>query len=123
VTNLGPALQAGDTFQFFNQAVSGFTTINLPAVSPLSWANDLASNGTIQVVPSSMNPTNITTQVSGNGLTLAWPSDHTGWQLQCQTNSLLGTNWVIVAGSATTNQVSVPINPTNGSIFFRLVYP
>ena len=35
----------------------------------------------------------------------------------------LGTNWGDVPGSTETNQVSVPINPTNDSVFFRLLYP
>lgn len=45
---------------------------------------------------------------------------------QAQTNSLntgLGTNWVTVSGSSDTNQFSVPINTTNDSLFFRLIYP
>jgi hypothetical protein len=28
-----------------------------------------------------------------------------------------------VNDSTTTNQIIVPINPTNGSVFFRLAYP
>ena len=59
-------------------------------------------------------------------LTLSWPADHTGWQLQTQANSLsagINTNWVNVVGSTTTNKVVVPINPINGTVFYRLVYP
>jgi hypothetical protein len=33
------------------------------------------------------------------------------------------TNWVDVAGSTATNQVVIPINITNGSVFYHLVYP
>jgi hypothetical protein len=72
------------------------------------------------------NPTNITAQVAGNALLLSWPSDHTGWRLQVQTNSLaqgLGTNWVTVANSTLTNQIVAPIDPANGGVFYRLVYP
>jgi hypothetical protein len=72
------------------------------------------------------NPTNITSVVNGNNLTLSWPADHTGWRLQSQTNALsvgLTTNWVNVAGANTTNQVTIPIGSTNGSVFFRLIYP
>ena len=58
----------------------------------------------------------------GGNLTLSWPLDHTGWTLQVQTNSL-STNWVTVTGSSITNQMIIPINPANGSEFFRLVYP
>jgi hypothetical protein len=42
-----------------------------------------------------------------------------------QTNSLLQgltANWVDVAGSAITNQVSIPINAADGSIFYRLLF-
>ena len=72
------------------------------------------------------NPTNIVASVSGNQLTLAWPVDHTGWQLQVQTNSLsvgLGANWFPVSGSTGVNQVVVPMDPAKGSVFYRLVYP
>ena len=59
-------------------------------------------------------------------LQISWPADHTGWQLQSQTNNLtsgLGTNWVNVTGSDQTNQMTVPLDSTNGSVFFRLVRP
>ncbi|HEU5397331.1 MAG TPA: LamG-like jellyroll fold domain-containing protein, partial [Verrucomicrobiae bacterium] len=71
-------------------------------------------------------PTNIVTSVSGGVLTLSWPGDHTGWRLQVQTNSLnsgLGTNWYDVPNATLTNQVSLPISATNGSVFYRMVYP
>ena len=40
------------------------------------------------VVGVATNPTNITSTVSGNVLSLTWPADHIGWHLQVQTNSL-----------------------------------
>jgi hypothetical protein len=72
------------------------------------------------------NPTNLLFQVTGNNLTLNWPADHMGWQLQVQTNSTaqgLGTNWFNIADSSTTNQITIPINPSNGCVFYRLIYP
>ena len=63
---------------------------------------------------------------AGNQLQLNWPVDHTGWQLQSQPNSLamrLGTNWVNMTGSAQTNLFLVPLDTTNGTVFFRLVRP
>jgi autotransporter-associated beta strand protein len=125
VVKLGPTLQPGDVFQLFNQPVSGFGTVTLPAVSPNGWANNLANNGTIAVV-SKTSPPLTTLAAGGNVLTLTWPADHAGWQLQVQTNNLaqgLGTNWVNVAGSTTTNQMVIPMNENNGSVFYRLVYP
>ncbi len=71
-------------------------------------------------------PTNITMSSVSNQLTLSWPLTHYGWQLQVQTNNLavgISTNWVNVSGTIGTNQVVIPINLTNGSVFYRLVYP
>jgi autotransporter-associated beta strand protein len=127
VTNLGPMLQPGDTFQLFNRSVVGFTTVSLPNIAPYVWTNNLAVNGAIQVVlPMATNPTNIIVQLNGGNLTLAWPSDHIGWKLQAQTNDLavgVGTNWVDVSGSTITNQMNIPISPANGGVFFRLISP
>jgi autotransporter-associated beta strand protein len=122
VNNLGPALQVGDVFQLFNQPVSGFATVNLPPVGSNGWANNLANNGTIAVV--STAPPNVLTQVGSGTLTLTWPADHAGWQLQVQTNSSaqgLGTNWFNITGSIGTNQMAIPINTTDGNVFYRLL--
>ncbi len=74
-----------------------------------------------------LNPTNIVFSVTGgNQLTLTWPADHTGWRLLAQTNSLsvgLSTNWSTVPNSTNVNQVTIPMNLTNGSVFYRLTYP
>jgi autotransporter-associated beta strand protein len=121
VTNLGPALQLGDTFQLFNKPAGGFSTINLPNVSPYAWANNVAVDGSVKVAVASMNPTNITIQVVGSNFTLSWPLDHTGWQLQIQTNGI-GTNWTSVPGSTSTNLATFLINTSYDSVFFRLIY-
>ncbi|HEU6448626.1 MAG TPA: autotransporter-associated beta strand repeat-containing protein [Verrucomicrobiae bacterium] len=136
VNNIGP--EAGATFHLFNQAVTGFTAgvnLTLPALSGTNlWANNLAVDGTITLEAPPLatvntNSTNIVFSVSGNALTLSWPSDHTGWRLQVQTNSLAtGLNvdsnaWFDVAGSTGTNAVTIPVNPDSGSVFYRMVYP
>jgi autotransporter-associated beta strand protein len=135
VTNLGPALHVGDSFQLFSSSVSGFASVNLQtndAVNNVSytWSNTLNSDGKITVAsvisPVNTSPTNIVSKVNGSNLELSWPVDHTGWTLQAQTNSLtvgLGTNWINVPGSASVNSVTNAINPANGSVFYRLVYP
>jgi len=63
-------------------------------------------------------------QRNGNQLDISWPP--TGGHLEAQTNSLsvgLGTNWGTVPGSAATNHVVVPLDPSNGSVFYRLAVP
>jgi hypothetical protein len=74
----------------------------------------------------SLAPTNITLQASSGQLQLSWPPDHLGWRLQIQINDLskgIGTNWVTVPNSTNVCQINVTVNPTNGSVFLRLVYP
>ena len=124
-------LVQGDTFKIFNAgSYSGsFAATSLPALdSGLAWdLSKLAVNGTISVAQSvNTTPTNMTFQVTGNSLDISWPADHTGWQLQGQTNSPntgLTTSWFTVPGSATTNHVIMTIDPANGSVFYRLIYP
>ncbi|MDR3459783.1 MAG: autotransporter-associated beta strand repeat-containing protein [Verrucomicrobiae bacterium] len=72
------------------------------------------------------NPTNLISVVTGGTLQLSWPTDHTGWRLQAQTNSLstgLGTNWVDVPNTSTVNSYTNVINAATGSVFYRMVYP
>jgi fibronectin-binding autotransporter adhesin len=132
VNNVGATnFAAGDTFQLFNKAFPGtFTATNLPVLAaPLYWTNNISVNGSIAVgttVTVNPNPTNITFSVSGNVLTLTWPADHTGWRLQTQTNGLnigLNTNWAEVAGATGLNMTNFVINPANGTVFYRMVYP
>ena len=73
-----------------------------------------------------LNPTNITAVLAGNLLTLSWPTDHLGWRLQVQTNALpagLSTNWATLPGSDLVNSTNFTINPANGAVFYRMVYP
>jgi len=132
VTNLGPTLVAGDTFQLFSVPVTGFSSVSLPLTNAAqtvsyTWQNDLATAGSITVASIinlvNTNSTNITFSVSGGNLTLSWPQDHTGWRLQVQTNSLTGNNWVTVPGSTNVDSIVVPIATTNGAAFYRMVYP
>ena len=82
-----------------------------------------SANGTGGIVYK-LVPVRLAVQVSGNALDISWPV--TGGRLQAQTNAPgvgLGTNWVTLPGSTTTNQVAVPLNPANGSVFYRLAVP
>jgi hypothetical protein len=133
VNNIGAALQLNDTFTLFTSVTNrgAFAVTTLPALSSgLGWSNSLAINGKLTVIATvNTNPTNITFSVSGNVLTLTWPADHTGWRLLAQTNGLgvglvPSTNaWVTVPNSASVNTTNITINPVNGTVFYRLVYP
>ncbi len=133
VTNTGADLVAGDTFKLF-EATSyggGFTLLSMTPGQVVTWnTGNLTANGTITVstaVPAlPSTPTNIVGVVVNGNLEISWPIDYTGWLLQGQTNVItvgLSNNWATVPGSAATNRVILPINPANGSCFFRLVHP
>lgn len=80
----------------------------------------------LYVLVHSAKPALLPASLNATQLQLNWPDINKGWRLETQTNSLaagLGTNWVTVPGSAATNQVTLPIVATNGSVFFRLAYP
>lgn len=133
ITNVGPTLIGGTTFQLFNHGVSAFTSVNLPATDAsgqitYTWdTSDLTVGGSITLTAGlSTTPVAVNTAVSGNTLQISWPTDHIGWTLQNQTNALnvgITSTWYDVAGSATTNQVFRPINPANPTVFYRLTLP
>jgi autotransporter-associated beta strand protein len=133
ISNISGTLTASDTFPLFSSATySGMFTALSPATpgNGLVWdTSTLATDGTLRISTGSVinpNPTNITATVVGGSLQLTWPSDHTGWTLQAQTNSLsvgLSNNWVNIPASTATNKFVVPLIPGNGAIFYRLVLP
>jgi len=122
-----PALN--NSFKLFTAAShsGNFAATNLPVLgSGLAWSWNPAG-GTLSVVSGvNLNPTNIVATVSGSTLTISWPADHTGWTLQCQTNSLgvgLTTSpgaWINVPGSTTVDSVSITTDPHQPTVFYRL---
>jgi autotransporter-associated beta strand protein len=134
VTNVGPDLVTGDSYQLFSIPMTGTpAAVSLPVQNAAAtityvWTNKLAIDGTIQVLsgasPVNSSPTNITAAFSGNNLDLSWPADHTGWTLQTNSVGLANTNsWFPLAGSAATNHVVISVDRTQPNVFYRLVYP
>lgn len=126
VTNLGAALQAGDTFTLFTGPLLNGNAMSVSGGgASVTWTNKLAVNGTISVLAvTSTTPTNITSSVSGNNLTLSWPSSHLTWTLQSNSVSVTSSgSWFPVAGSTATNSMTFTINPAASNVFYRMVYP
>jgi autotransporter-associated beta strand protein len=107
-----------------------FSTITLPNV--VSYSNHLATDGAITVLQAAASvntqPCPITMSKTASGMTLSWPSDHTGWRLTTQTNAIanglrMTNTWYTVTGSATTNSITLPIDKNQPTIFYRLTYP
>jgi hypothetical protein len=131
VVTLAGTITAGNTFKMFSATnyVGTFASL-LPATpgTGLAWnTNTLTTDGTLRVISTvNTSRTNITFAISGNQLTLSWPADHIGWRLQSQTNPPgvgLRTNWSDYPGSTTVNSITTSMSPTNGSVFYRMIYP
>ena len=91
-------------------------------------AGKLTVDGSIKVVTaaSSEPPEIASVVVSGNQLQLNWPANNIGWRLQVQTNGFnagIGSVWYDVGNSTTTNQITVPIDPANPTVFYRMISP
>ena len=124
-------LAAGNSYPLVSYAgaLSG-NFANLQLQMPYGWRGMLV-NGANQILLANVAVVSIAAPLvsaafSGQQLQLNWPADHTGWRLQAQTNSLndgLSTNWVTVTSSSNTNQMTIPVSPAGGSVFYRLVYP
>ncbi len=133
VLNVGGigAATNGAVVKLFDAAAcdGSFTETSLPVLPVgLAWDTSGLANGTIQIVQSSINttPTNLTYSITGDQLDISWPADQIGWRLEGQTNSIdvgMSSNWFTVPDSATTNRVILTVDPANGAVFYRLVYP
>ena len=85
----------------------------------VKWSNNLAVDGTISVA--SVAPT-LNFVNNGTSLQFSWTGN---FKLQSQTNALsvgLRTNWFDYPGGGS-SPVTVPINPANPAVFFRLISP
>ncbi len=131
VTNVGAtALVVGDKFTLFSKPVAGGAALTVTGAGA-TWTNNLAVDGSISALTVTLgiatNAISMTNSYSGGNLHLSWPTDHIGWHLEAQTNTLAtglrNTNWFPWPNSSTTNSVSIPVNSTNPSVFFRLVSP
>lgn len=111
-----------------NYTNTGLTngTLYYFVVSATNAWGESANSTPVSARPLSPVATNLTCAAGSGQLQVNWPPDHTGWLLQAQTNSPgagLGTNWVTVPVSAATNQMALPMDSTNGSVFLRLMHP
>jgi alpha-N-arabinofuranosidase len=122
----GYSAVATNTSLVFTNAGLSNGTLYYYVVSALNGAGESTNSTPVSARPTSSASVAMNAVNAGGQLQISWPTDHTGWQLQSQTNHLtsgLGTNWVNLPASMQTNQMTVPLNSTNGAVFFRLVRP
>jgi len=74
--------------------------------------------------PPPAEPTPLSMEITGNVMDFSWPSNYFGCRLESNAVSLTATgSWFTVPDSATTNEISMPINMGSSNVFFRLAYP
>jgi autotransporter-associated beta strand protein len=114
------AFTVGQQFVLFSGA--GATNASNFASIQSTGLNFGFTNGVLTLLSTSAtNPTNILFHVSGNTLTLSWPSDHLGWTLYSNSVSLRATNqWFPLAGTSSVTSTNLTINHSQANVFFRL---
>ena len=116
LNNLGESQYAGDPL--FNGRLDELFIYNY-ALSDAEITR-LAAN---QPPPPTV-PTIMSTSVSGSTFVFAWPTNYVGCRLESNAVNLTATgSWFTVFGSASTNQMFLPINMSGTNVFFRLAYP
>ena len=134
LTNIAGVPPVGAIYKLFTLGTGGtyagaFTSVVSANPGITYDSSKLNVDGTVKVLTTvSTTPIDIETTTGPGGITVKWPADHTGWTLLAQTNAInvglvIAGPWTPVPGSTTTNQVTIPINPANGTVFLRLISP
>jgi hypothetical protein len=133
--NLASSTTNGGPYAVFAANLTGLSYTNTGladgttyyfVVSAANLAGTSSNSAPASAQPVALAPPVFNVAVNGGQIQINWPQPNTGWSLQVQTNppgNGIGTNWVVVPGANLTNQWSLPIGSTNGSVFFRLAYP
>ncbi|MGN6644477.1 MAG: hypothetical protein ACTHKU_15905, partial [Verrucomicrobiota bacterium] len=127
VTNVGPALTAGASFNLFNAgSLSGsFASVSLPELgSDLRWnTNQLASDGILSIV--AVTAPLIQPSLSGTNLVLQFPTEP---GVNYILESTIGLNAPVFWQPQQTNQgngsilsIEIPIDAQQPQSFFRLL--
>lgn len=125
VLNSGAAPANGSTYALFNATnyAGAFASTSYPDLpSGFSWMDNLLTSGSLAVSGTVVGAPILAYSLNGLQLTLSWDSTtYPGYSVQAQTNnSGLGFNWS-GTGSGTVSPYVTTINPSNPSVFYRLI--
>ena len=132
VTNLGPALVAGNTFKIFNKAVANGATMTITGGGTgVGWNNNLAVDGSISVAAVVTTPPLITSvSLGANSVTLVGTNGAAGATYYVLTSTSVATSlgsWTRVAtntfGTGGSFSVTVPANTSDATRFYALQVP
>jgi len=85
-----------------------------------------STNNLLQTVNPPAVATNMTFNLTGGGTTLSfsWPTNYLGWGLQSNALDLtVSSDWHLVPGSTNTTSVSIPVDPGQTNVFYRMYKP
>ena len=121
VTNLGPALNIGDSFKLFSQPVSGGAALTVVPSAGVVWQNKLAVDGSIKVVsyiaPPVVTSGGVNVLPNGNVTLTATGTVGSTYTLRGSTSLLTPrASWQVVAtGTVGTSPFSVTDTTASGS--------
>jgi hypothetical protein len=125
VTNIGDALQTGDTFTLFHGALSGsFTATNLP--SNATWDTSLlGSQGIIKVLSATVQQPYLTKiGISGGNVVISGTNAVPGQTYNVLTSTNLASGqWTPISTNTFSSSVFSITNPVNGNApesFYRM---
>jgi hypothetical protein len=126
LTNLG-AVTGTKTYQLFSATTinPGFASVVTQDLAGVTWdLSQLGANGTVTLIGPAgppTTPTNIVFSLAGGQLSLEWPLNYTGWELQSNAVSVAeSASWFAVPDSALTNRVFMTIDPAQANVYYRL---
>lgn len=127
VTNMGTTpLQVGQVYKLFGATMSAGTFANAASVAIQPGGTGVFIPASGELIISAIPPAPTLNVVqSGNSLQFSWANLNGIYRLQAQTNSLnvgITSTWFNYPGG-NTNSLTVPIDPANASVFYRLVAP
>ena len=127
-TNANNNAAVGGTYAFATPgAVITYAGTANPSVNftPTDVADYNGASGTVAVAVNLPTvSTNITLTFGSGALTLSWPANYTGWELQSNAVAVANTNyWFPVLNSTSTNQVTIPVSVRLTNVFYRLHHP
>ncbi len=123
-TTSGSGYAAIATINSLALADSGLAngTLYYYVVSATNGVGESADSAEVSVRPLASEPAPLNVVMTNNQIEISWPADHTGWGLEYTTNLMDTNGWTLVPSSDATNMLNWG-SLTNGSIYYRLVYP
>lgn len=129
VTNANGIPAVGTVYKLFQATTyaGSFSSVVSPGMTLDT--SKLAVDGTVTVlsaVASTPVPLQFTASADRKSISVSWPSTHTGWVLQVQTNAPgagLSSTWYTIPNSGSSTQYTLPVDPAGGSVFMRLAKP